>query len=116
MLTGKYNPGQRPTQGRIVEDPMYASRYREEAYLSIAERFTAHARESGVNPATLAVAWAMAHPAVTAPIIGARSVAQLEASLQASEFALSDEWRDEVSGLSYQPSPATDRNETVAKP
>lgn len=115
MLTGKYAPGQRPAQGRIVENPMYASRYREEAYLDIAERFTAHARERGVDPATLAVAWAMAHPAVTAPIIGARNVTQLEASLQASDFALSPEWREEISALSYQPAPATDRSETVGK-
>ena len=115
MLTGKYAPGQRPPQGRIVENAMYASRYREEAYLSIAERFAAHARERDVHPATLAVAWVLAHPAVTAPIIGARSVSQLEASLQASELELDPEWRDEISALSYQPPPATDRSETVTK-
>ena len=36
-------------------------------------------RKRAIAPATLAVAWVMAHPAVTAPIIGARNVAQLEA-------------------------------------
>ena len=39
--------------------------------------------DKGSHPATLAVAWVMSHPAVTAPIIGARNVEQLEASLAA---------------------------------
>ena len=50
-------------------------------YLEVAERFVAHAQARGVHPATLAVAWVMAHPAITAPIIGARNLEQLEASL-----------------------------------
>ena len=60
---------------------MYRTRYSDPEYFDIAERFTAHAEARGVHPATLAVAWVMAHPAVTAPIIGARNLEQLEASL-----------------------------------
>lgn len=42
-------------------------------------------RRADVGPAALAVAWAMSHPAVTAPIIGARDLKQLEGSLAALE-------------------------------
>ena len=37
---------------------------------------------------TLSVAWVLAHPAVTAPIIGASSPGQLDASLAAAEYRL----------------------------
>jgi len=80
-------------------------------YYEIAERFVAHARERGVHPASLAVAWVMSHPAVTAPIIGARNVEQLEASLAALDVPMTPEWRAEISALSIEPPPATDRLE-----
>jgi aryl-alcohol dehydrogenase-like predicted oxidoreductase len=53
----------------------------------------------------------MAHPAVTAPIIGARNVEQLEASLAALDVKMTPEWRAEISALSIEPPPATDRSE-----
>ncbi|PIY43588.1 MAG: aldo/keto reductase [Armatimonadetes bacterium CG_4_10_14_3_um_filter_66_18] len=111
LLTGKYGVGRRPAQGRLVENAMYNSRYRFETYYEVAERFTSHANERGVHPVSLAVAWVMSHPAVTAPIIGARSVEQLEASLQAVEVPMTPEWREEISALSPEPPPATDRSE-----
>jgi aryl-alcohol dehydrogenase-like predicted oxidoreductase len=42
------------------------------------------------------VAWVLAHPAVTAPIIGASRPDQLEASLAAAEFTMSKELKDEL--------------------
>jgi aryl-alcohol dehydrogenase-like predicted oxidoreductase len=48
---------------------------------------------------------------VTAPIIGARNVAQLEASLAAAAIALTPAQRAEISALSYAPAVATDRTE-----
>jgi aryl-alcohol dehydrogenase-like predicted oxidoreductase len=111
LLTGKYGKARRPESGRLVENEMYIRRYGLEEYYEIAERFTAHAQERGVHPVTLAVAWVMSHPAVTAPIIGARNVTQLEASLAALDVAMTDEWRAEISALSVEPPPATDRSE-----
>ena len=64
--------------------------------------------------ASLAVAWVMSHPAVTAPIIGARNVEQLGASLDAVEIAMTPELRAEVSALSEAPAVATDRSEERA--
>jgi len=111
LLTGKYSPTRRPERGRLVEDSLYKTRYGDPLYYDIAERFAAHAQERGVHPASLAVAWVMSHPAVTAPIIGARNVAQLEASLSALDVPMTPEWRAEISALSVEPPPATDRSE-----
>ncbi|PWK15022.1 aldo/keto reductase [Tumebacillus permanentifrigoris] len=113
LLTGKYGVNKRPGQGRLVEEKRYTDRYAEEMNYVVAERFTAYAAEHGINPATLAVAWAMSHPAITAPILGARNVEQLEDALAAADVDMTSEWRDEISALSVSPQPATDRGETL---
>lgn len=77
----------------------------------MAQRFSDFARERGFEPAALAVAWAASHPAITAPIIGARNLAQLEGSLKALEIKMTPDLRAKVSALSPEPPPATDRNE-----
>ena len=111
LLTGKYGTSQRPAAGRLVENAMYQKRYGDETHYAVAERFTQHAADRGYSPATLAVAWVMSHPAVTAPIIGARNLEQLEASLAAAEIEMTPAWRAEISALSVEPPPATDRSE-----
>lgn len=111
LLSGKYTTSDRPAEGRLSQNPNYQRRYGDQFYYEIATRFTEHARTRQVHPATLAVAWVMHHPAVTAPIIGARNVEQLEASLAAADLEMTPEWRQEVADLSYTPPPATDRTE-----
>ena len=111
LLSGKYGPGMQAERGRLMENQMHRTRYSVPEYLDVAERFVAHAQARGVHPASLAVAWVMAHPAITAPIIGARNLAQLEGSLAALDVALTPAWRAELSSLSPEPPPATDRNE-----
>jgi aryl-alcohol dehydrogenase-like predicted oxidoreductase len=69
------------------------------------------AAEAGCHPATLAVAWAASHPAVTAPLIGARSVSQLEPSLAAVDLTIDADLRRRLSALTPAPPPATDRSE-----
>ena len=111
LLTGKYSTTQRPDSGRLKENPLYTARYEDPHYFEIAERFTAYAAGHGVEPVALSVAWVMSHPAITAPIIGARNLQQLEGSLAALEIKMTPEWRAEISALSPEPPPATDRNE-----
>ena len=111
LLTGKYGTSQRPQSGRLVENTMYQKRYGADLHYEVAERFTDYANARGIHPATLAVAWVMSHPAVTAPIIGARNLEQLEASLAAAEVEMTPAWRAEISALSIEPPPATDRSE-----
>jgi len=111
LLSGKYSTSAKPAVGRLVQNQMYARRYAEDLHYEVAERFTTHAKERSIHPATLAVAWVMHHPAITAPIIGARNVDQLAASLDAINVAMTPEWRAEISALSYEPPPATDRTD-----
>ena len=111
LLTGKYSITHKPEAGRLVDNTMYATRYGNAAYYETADRFTAFAREHGVVPATLAVAWVAAHPALTAPIIGARNLEQLEASLSAAEYPMTAQLYAEITALSLAPPSATDRTE-----
>jgi aryl-alcohol dehydrogenase-like predicted oxidoreductase len=111
LLSGKYGKGRRDDKGRISTSQMYARRYHGEQVFEAAEAFTEHAKQIGHHPATLAVAWVAGHPAITAPIIGARNVEQLEPSLKAGELVLSDDDRAAISALSHEPPPATDRSE-----
>ncbi|MBT8362167.1 MAG: aldo/keto reductase [Desulfobacterales bacterium] len=113
LLSGKYGSERKPESGRLVKNSMYMKRYSLDAYYDIAERFTAYANKRDVHPATLAVAWVMSHPAVTAPIVGARNVEQLEASLAAADLEMTEEWRAEITALSIAPTPATDRLEEI---
>ena len=109
LLSGKYGVGKRPQSGRIVTNREYGTRYGEDWVLEVADAFTAFAAEKGLHPVSLAVAWAAAHPAVTAPIIGARSLEQLQPSLDAADIEMTDALRSEISVLSRTPPPATDR-------
>ncbi len=111
LLTGKYGKDKRPDKGRLVDREDYATRYGLKQYYQIAEDFSNHAREKGVEPASLAVAWVMSNPAVTAPIIGARNLEQLKGSLGALDIEMTAEWRKEITELSITPPPATDRLE-----
>jgi aryl-alcohol dehydrogenase-like predicted oxidoreductase len=111
LLTGKYSRTKRDDKGRLTTNKMYAARYGEEAHLDIAERFCDYAAKVKVHPATLAVAWVKAHPAVTAPIIGARSVEQLAPSLDAADYTMSPEQWNEIAALTPEVPLATDRRE-----
>lgn len=108
LLTGKYAAGQ---SGRLAEDKGYAKRYGLEWMHRAAEDLTIMARECGASPATLAVAWAAAHPSGPTPIISARSAAQLEPSLAALDFHMDPDLYARLASLSPTPPPATDRLE-----
>jgi aryl-alcohol dehydrogenase-like predicted oxidoreductase len=111
LLSGKYGVHTRPDGARLSAWPLYRVRYGDAALYEVAEAFRALASEVGVHPVTLAVAWVMAQPGVTAPILGARSVEQLEPALAAVNFAMDDALNARVSALFPAFPPATDRNE-----
>ncbi len=111
LLTGKYTSAQRPESGRLKDNQMYKKRYGEAMNYDIAERFTDFARKKGFEPASLAVAWVAGHPAITAPIIGARNLEQLEGSLKSVDVEMTAELYAEISALSPEPPLATDRAE-----
>jgi aryl-alcohol dehydrogenase-like predicted oxidoreductase len=111
LLTGKYTTTQRYQQGRLATNKNYTVRYGDETYFQIAEGFADYAKKTGADPATLAVAWVKAHPAITAPIVGARNLEQLEASLAAADYEMSPQQWQEIADLTPPVPIATDRTE-----
>ncbi|TVR95116.1 MAG: aldo/keto reductase [Trueperaceae bacterium] len=111
LLVGRYLGRGAEQAGRLVENAMYAKRYARELESDVAERFVAYAAERGVHPATLAVAWVGSHPAVTAPIVGARNAEQLAPSLAAATFTMTPAMRAEIAALTPPVPLAHDRAE-----
>ena len=111
VLSGKYGADRRAEQGRLTSDDMYQKRYHDQWIYDAAVNFAQFATKSGYNPVSLAVAWAAHHPAVTAPIMGARNVAQLKDSLQAADIEMTPDLYSEICRLTPTPPPATDRSE-----
>jgi len=113
LLSGKY--ASRGAQGRLATNKMYEARYGEPWMHEVAASFSGFCREKGMHPMSAAVAWVAAHPAVTAPIIGARSLEQLQASLDSLKIDMTPGLREQISALSRTPPPATDRTDEVKK-
>jgi aryl-alcohol dehydrogenase-like predicted oxidoreductase len=111
LLTGKYTTTQRYKEGRLATNKNYSVRYGDETYYRIAEDFAKYAKKVGIDAATLAVAWVKAHPAITAPIIGARNLEQLEASLAAADYEMPPQQWQEIADLTPPVPIATDRTE-----
>jgi aryl-alcohol dehydrogenase-like predicted oxidoreductase len=112
LLSGKYSLNEK---GRLTTNKMYTDRYAEPWMHEVAEKFAAFCKARGLHPMSAAVAWVGAHPAVTAPIIGARNVAQLQASLDSVKIDMTPALRAEIAALSRTPPPATDRLEEQKK-
>lgn len=110
LLSGKYSDG---GTGRLTEDARYAARYAPDWMHGAAMGLSQIGAEVGHHPATLAVAWSAAHPAVTAPIISARDVDQLRPSLAAGTLTVDTDLLARLTALTPTPPPATDRLEEV---
>jgi aryl-alcohol dehydrogenase-like predicted oxidoreductase len=92
LLTGKYKPGAKPEENTRftlgTAGAMYQDRYWNDRSFDAVQRLHAVADEAGVPLATLAVAWVMANPLITAPLLGASRPDQLDATLAAAEYKL----------------------------
>lgn len=108
-LTGKYQRGmQGPMEGTRVDE---ASRkgwgeawdiYDNERTWNVLDALTAVAEALGKTPAQAALNWVLNRPGVTAPIIGARNLRQLEDNLGCTGWKMDAEqleWLDKVSYL-----------------
>ena len=92
LLTGKYKAGSKPEENTRftlgTAGSMYQDRYWNDKSFQAVSQLHAVAEEAGVPLATLAVAWVMANPAITAPLLGASRPEQLDATLAAAEYKL----------------------------
>ncbi len=95
MLSGKHGRGRPPAEGTRFTitnaGAMYQNRYWHDREFDAVEAFQRIAKEAGLKPATLAVAWVLKQPAVTSPIVGASRPDQLDDTLAAAEVKLDDE-------------------------
>ena len=114
ILTGKYAGRDLSVEGRLKTSEMYQRRYGEDSDFAAAQALARLAQEHGWHPASLAVAWVAHHPAVTAPIIGARNSGQLDAALASTEIRLDEALYAEISALTRRPPLATDREDERA--
>ncbi len=111
-LSGKFKRGmQAPAAGSRVEKAEAEgwgenwSTYNTEATWAVVDAVHEIAAETGGSPAQVALNWVMNRPGVTAPIVGARNLEQLEDNLGAAELELSDEQRARLDAISERKLP-----------
>lgn len=109
LLSGKYAGKSKPKVGRLLTNLRYQERYSDPAIKQAIDRFMAFAKAQGYHPVSLAVAWVAGHPGISAPIIGARNLKQLEDSLRAVDIEMTPDLWKELSDLAVPEPYPTDR-------
>ncbi|MBD8680958.1 NADP(H)-dependent aldo-keto reductase [Pseudomonas sp. CFBP 13719] len=106
MLSGKFENGARPAGSRLALFSRF-TRYANEQAVAATTRYVELAREHGLDPAQMALAFVTAQPFVTSNIIGATSLEQLDSNLASIDLVLSE---DVLAGIEAihkaQPNPA----------
>jgi aryl-alcohol dehydrogenase-like predicted oxidoreductase len=98
-LTGRYRLGQDApdsTRAQRLPDRYDLSRPENQRKLEAADALAKLAEEAGLTLIEMALAFVIRHPAVTAAIIGPRTMEQLESQLTAADVELSDELLDKI--------------------
>jgi aryl-alcohol dehydrogenase-like predicted oxidoreductase len=91
VLAGRYDRiDSVPDDSRAARVPMTRERMNERS-LSVAAALGDLARERGLTTSQLALVWAKDQPGVTAPIIGPRTLAQLDDALSVLELSLDED-------------------------
>jgi len=104
FLAGNRRGAGRGETVRAQTDDFAHKLYYAEGDFTVADRAVALARKRGVKPAQIALAWLLAKPGVTAPIIGASKLPHLDEAVAALDMRLEP---DEMAFLEepYQPHP-----------
>ncbi|MEN8688026.1 MAG: aldo/keto reductase [Desulfuromonadales bacterium] len=94
ILAGRYaTPEQAPAESRAaLRGGIYAERVTARG-IEVGSRFVQLAKDQGMSPAQLAVLWVKDQPGITAPLIGPRTLEQLEHFLPVLEMQLDDQAR-----------------------
>jgi aryl-alcohol dehydrogenase-like predicted oxidoreductase len=106
LLSGKHRreagppAGSRFTLGTTAT--LYQDRYWHERMFQTVEQLRSVAREAGVDMVTMAVAWVLANPVITAPIIGASRPEHLAPSLAAAATTLAPEIKARLDELTIE--------------
>jgi aryl-alcohol dehydrogenase (NADP+) len=106
LLTGKHNPETGPEEGSRFTLGTAAQRYQERYWhgrmFETVEQLRPIAAEAGISLAQMAVAWVMANPVITAPIIGASRPEQLADTLAAAQTPLPPELKQRLDDLTLE--------------
>jgi aryl-alcohol dehydrogenase-like predicted oxidoreductase len=106
VLSGKYADGARPAGARLTLFARF-DRYSNPRAVAATARYVDIARRHGLDPAQMALAFVTGQPFVTANIIGATTMAQLETNLASLDVALTDAVLAEIEAVhAEQPNPA----------
>ena len=99
-LTGKYTRGAPyPTGSRMTLRPEPYEQLVAVRTFRALDAFRAAADELETEPATLAIAWLLAQPDVTAVVVGPRNPQHLQTALAALDLELDEARRDELASL-----------------
>ncbi|MGV1015191.1 MAG: aldo/keto reductase, partial [Methyloceanibacter sp.] len=94
-LSGKYEGGQLPPNSRkTLFDRL--GRYEKGNGPRAVSAYVALARKHGLDPAQMAIAFAMSRPFVTSAIIGATTLEQLKTDIAAASLKLSDDVLEDI--------------------
>ncbi|MBW4528937.1 MAG: aldo/keto reductase [Phormidium tanganyikae FI6-MK23] len=103
LLTGKHDRTSEPTSGTRFTLGAAAERYQERYWhdreFNTVEELRTVADAAGLSLTTLAIAWVLANPIITAPIIGASRSEQLTHSLKAIEVKLDDSLKQKLDNI-----------------
>ena len=106
LLTGKHKQAGGPTAGTrftlCAAAERYQERYWHEREFNTVEELRTVADLAGLSLTTLAVAWVLANPIITAPIIGASLPEQLFDSLKALEVTLDDNLKQKLDDITAE--------------
>ncbi len=92
FLTGKYERDEVPPESsRGAHEERFRETYLTDENFGVLDAVREVADEYDVSPVQISLAWLLDHPSVTAPVIGPRTVDQLEANLGAADIDLADE-------------------------
>jgi aryl-alcohol dehydrogenase-like predicted oxidoreductase len=99
-LTGKYRRGEPPPAGsRMTLRPGPYVHLDDDAVYDGLDRLEEAARDRGVDMPTLALAWLISDPRVTAAVVGPRRPEHLEPAVAALDLQLAEAERDELASL-----------------
>ncbi len=98
-LTGRFRKGQdapQTTRAKMMPGRFDLTKPANQAKLDAVEELAVLAEQTGVSLVHLALAFVLQHPAVTAPIIGPRTMEQLDGQLGATDLRLSTDVLDRI--------------------
>jgi aryl-alcohol dehydrogenase-like predicted oxidoreductase len=117
VLTGKYRNGRVPADSRAASEHFssFVEPYLEDDRTHIVDAVLTAADGLGVTPVAVALAWVRDRPGVVSPIVGARTAAQLAASLAAENVTLPESIRTALDDVSMPPSAYPERMASARK-